>query len=214
MVTGWDLPADRGGPGTERPWTDLPDDGSKASWRAWARRQRAATVIDQAGHQAALRRFLASPRRPEGWVVAYRALGDEVSLEPLLDRPELGPFALTRTPERGLTLTLHPAGGRSETHRYGFAQPTADAPVIDDREVAVVLVPGLLFDRSGGRLGRGAGYYDRFLARLGPGVALVGVTGGLVVERLPTDEHDVAMTHLADSRGVRPVGSAAGLRSR
>ncbi|MEL6981503.1 MAG: 5-formyltetrahydrofolate cyclo-ligase, partial [Actinomycetota bacterium] len=57
----------------------------------------------------------------------------------------------------------------------------------------------------GVRLGRGAGYYDRFLARLGPSVLRIGVTVGLVDGRLPADDHDVAMTHLATPDGVVAV---------
>jgi 5-formyltetrahydrofolate cyclo-ligase len=54
-----------------------------------------------------------------------------------------------------------------------------------------VVVPGLAFDRSGRRLGRGAGYYDRLLVRLGPRTRAIGCGfAWQVVERVPTEGHD------------------------
>jgi 5-formyltetrahydrofolate cyclo-ligase len=190
---------------TDQAETAPPEQATKATWRRWARRQRAGRSLDPEDHQRALARFLASAGRRPGWVVAYQALGDEIALDGLMERAELGPFALTRTPEHGADLTVHPAVGPRERHRFGFTQPVAGSPAVDDIDLAVILVPGLLFDRAGGRLGRGGGYYDRFLARLGSDVALVGITGGMVVDLLPTDDHDVAMTHLADADRVWKV---------
>jgi 5-formyltetrahydrofolate cyclo-ligase len=93
-----------------------------------------------------------------------------------------------------------------ERHRFGFVQPTADAPVVPLDEIGIVLVPGLVFDRAGGRIGYGKGYYDSLLAATGGGTRLVGITyDELVVERLPTTSRDVAMTHLATEGGLRPV---------
>lgn len=137
----------------------------------------------------------------------YDALDDEVSLDPLVEaKPDPGiRFALTRTPDVGHDLTVHPVGGPMDTHRYGYRQPRADAPMVADADVGAVLVPGLAFDRIGTRLGRGAGYYDRFLARLGPAVLRVGLPAGGPVDRLPADDHDVPMTHLATPDGVLPV---------
>lgn len=46
---------------------------------------------------------------------------------------------------------------------FGVPEPVADSPVAED-ETGLVIVPGLLFDRQGYRIGYGGGYYDRFLA--------------------------------------------------
>ncbi len=180
----------------------------KAEWRRRAKQARAALSIDHDRHCQVLAEFLAIH---PGTVLIYDAMDGEVDVGSLTERPGLGPFAVTRTPEIGSTLTIHPHGGPVERHRYGFEQPVADAPIIEDGDIAVVLVPGLAFDRLGNRLGRGRGYYDRLLARLaklGEGAGrpkMVGMTAGYVVAELPTDAYDVAMTHLCGEFGVLPV---------
>jgi len=69
-------------------------------------------------------------------------------------------------------------------------EPLADGPVADD-ETALVLMPGLAFDREGHRMGYGGGYYDRFLAGQPhhPTVALC--YDFQMVEQLPTEEFDI-----------------------
>jgi 5-formyltetrahydrofolate cyclo-ligase len=163
-------------------------------------------TIDSRRHCDGLIRFLTSGRasgevRP-GWIVGYLAMPGEVDLSAVLEAEDLGPFAVTRTPDDGSDLSVHPIDSPRELHPYGFEQPVAGAPVVPGSEIAVVLVPGLAFDRLGGRLGRGKGYYDRLLARLQGTSLFVGITGGYIVAELPTDEHDVTMTHLAGEFGV------------
>ncbi len=61
----------------------------------------------------------------------------------------------------------------------------------------LVLVPGLAFDLDGGRLGRGAGFYDRFLASLSPKTRLVGVAlDEQIVEKTPRDAFDLPVDAL------------------
>lgn len=143
-------------------------------------------------------------------IVVFDAMPGEVDLSALLAaNPEpQDRYAVTRTPEVGHRLSVHPVGGPTERHRYGYLQPTADAPVVPDDRLGAVLVPALAFARDGSRLGRGKGYYDRFLARLAPGVLRIGVTGGYVVDALPTESFDVPMTHLATADAVVAVAAS------
>lgn len=86
---------------------------------------------------------------------------------------------------------------------HGVREPRAGLATIEPEEMDVVLVPGLAFDRSGGRLGRGAGFFDRHLSRLPSRTAVVGVCFDCqVVERVPRDSNDVAVGWLATARGV------------
>jgi len=60
---------------------------------------------------------------------------------------------------------------------------------------ALALIPCLAVDKQGVRLGRGAGYYDRFLTRFGQtGPKLLLCPEALVFPALPTDEWDVPFT--------------------
>lgn len=192
-------------PGTENSSPHDSTRRTKRQWRERARANRLGLTIDHRRVCAGLERFL-TDKRPAGWVVAYDALPGEPDLTELLARPDAGPFALTRTPEAGWDLTVHPADAPRERHEFGYSQPVADADTVPDADIAVVLVPGLAFDWSGTRLGHGAGYYDRFLARLAPDVVRIGVTDGFIVAGLPRDAHDLPMTHLASEIGVVELG--------
>ena len=75
-----------------------------------------------------------------------------------------------------------------ETRRHGIREPCVSVLLSAD-ELAVVLVPGLAFDAAGGRLGRGGGFYDRFLEKLR--CPTIGVCySAQVVPRVSQDPHD------------------------
>ena len=176
---------------------------TKTQLRERAKKNRRALNPDSAMVCRGLAHWLASPQRNAGWVVLYAAMPGEIDLASLATGfADLGPFALTRTPVTGRTLSVHPYDGERELHRYGYEQPVERAPTVADDEISVVLVPGLAFDRSGQRLGWGAGYYDRFLSRLAPGVINVGISDGLLLGEIPSEPHDVAMDYLATEAGV------------
>lgn len=93
--------------------------------------------------------------------------------------------------------------------RLGLQEPQQPwLPAEAVAEAAVVLVPALAVDRTGTRLGRGAGFYDRTLPLAAPTARLVAVVrDDELVDELPAEPHDVRMTHaLTPNRGLVELG--------
>jgi 5-formyltetrahydrofolate cyclo-ligase len=73
---------------------------------------------------------------------------------------------------------------------YGVLEPAARR-YIDGRELDLVIAPGVAFDRKGNRLGRGKGYYDRFLESIPKDTPSIGLAFDLqVLPQIPTSAHD------------------------
>ncbi len=78
-------------------------------------------------------------------------------------------------------------GGTLETGVFGVRQPSGGNPAPPPD---LVLVPGLGFDASGSRLGRGGGFYDRWL-EANPGVKTLGLCFACqLVDKVPMEAHD------------------------
>ena len=95
------------------------------------------------------------------------------------------------------------------TARFGLREPAEPwLPADAVAAATVVLVPALAVDRTGVRLGRGAGFYDRSLPLADPAARLVAVVrDDEVVDKLPAEPHDVRMTHaLTPRRGLVTLG--------
>ncbi len=90
----------------------------------------------------------------------------------------------------------------------GVRSPVAGAQ-IPAEAIDLVIVPGVAFDTRGFRLGRGGGYYDRFLARLPRTTATVGVCFDFqFVDTVPTEPTDIAVqTIVSDRRRIETHNS-------
>ena len=81
---------------------------------------------------------------------------------------------------------------------FGIMEPQADAFTAFD-EIDVALIPGMAFDKQGNRLGRGKGYYDRFLSTV-PHLYKIGVCFPFQqITEVPADENDIRMDEVVVS---------------
>lgn len=144
-------------------------------------------------------------------VLGYLADASEPDLDPLLKAamahgievcaPRMDWEARAMRPRRLDAIDL------IETRRHGIREPVAESPEVPVASLDAVLVPGVAFDPSGDRLGRGAGFYDRFLATLPQTAHIVGVCFEIQrVERVPSAPHDARVSMLVTEAGCFPAG--------
>ena len=77
---------------------------------------------------------------------------------------------------------------------FGIAEPGPEARLCEPRELDLVIVPGTAFTAAGARMGRGRGYYDKYLAQPEVHAVKIGVCyAHQLVGVLPSEPHDVAM---------------------
>lgn len=125
-------------------------------------------------------------------VLTYLAFRNEPDLGLLFDLLPHIHWVVPRIIGEG-NMLLHPYDpARLVRHRFGMLEPAANLPVVSPAALDLILVPGVAFDRRGGRLGFGGGYYDRLLPTT-PALR-VGVTyDECLADALPCAEHDQRM---------------------
>lgn len=89
---------------------------------------------------------------------------------------------------------------------YGIPEPSGKCSEADLAEGNIIcLVPGLAFDRKGGRLGYGGGYYDRFLSSH-PNIKTFGYCMEMfVTEEVPMEDTDVKLRGLITDKTVEVI---------
>lgn len=85
---------------------------------------------------------------------------------------------------------------------FGVPEPIGNEIPAAGRDVDTIVLPMLGFDRRGGRIGYGAGYYDRFMAK-NPHLRTIGVAFACQeFDDLPVDENDVLMDCIITEDGI------------
>jgi len=128
-------------------------------------------------------------------VMMYYSLPDEVNTHSLIDRlaAEGKTIVLPVVVGEGIMRLCRYEGSESlRQGAYGIMEPAGE-PFTAIDTIDLIVVPGMAFDPQGHRLGRGKGYYDRFLATV-PQAYKIGACFDFQKKPLiPTDAHDACM---------------------
>jgi 5-formyltetrahydrofolate cyclo-ligase len=137
-------------------------------------------------------------------VMAFASFGSEVDTGPILsglaDRGTR--LALPRISDGKVVAVGYRPGDRLARAALGVPEPVDGEP-IPDREIDVVVTPGVAFDPAGWRVGYGGGFYDRFLRRVRAHVPRIAVAFALqLVPEVPHGADDERVDLIVTEDGV------------
>lgn len=172
----------------------------KRELRRWACRRRAALSAvwrAQAAAAAAKNAIKLVEERGGKTIALFASFGDEIDTHPLILEfmKRNIRVALPRVVRGEKRIELRPVDRFPEGFKsgsYGILEPdpAIHTRVLGPAEFDTIFVPGLLFTRSGWRLGYGGGYYDRLLNEEHSALTAGFCFSTQLVENLPHDEHD------------------------
>lgn len=121
-------------------------------------------------------------------ILIYYPVQNEVDVLPLVKRYKKEKTILFPVSHRH-GMTVHPYAGNEMMHRGKFGIPEPTTPAYEG-DIDLVIVPAVAFDEKGRRLGRGGGYYDRFIKKQ-THATLIGVGYDFqLIEEVPEARHD------------------------
>lgn len=110
-----------------------------------------------------------------------------------------------------IPVEIHSLDTEMVTQSMGLRHPASGTPVVFEA-IDLVVAPGLAFDRSGNRLGRGGSYYDRFFAHESLRAARCGFGfAEQLIEAVPATETDQPVDVIVTDEGITRIHSAKGV---
>jgi len=169
----------------------------KEARREIRRRIEALTPAERAAKSEAVRaRLLSLPEMTEArTVMAFLAMPDELDTRPMIEAMIAAGkrvYAPRTVASERRMIPLRIAGFRKlRKGAYGIAEPDADE-TCPAEDIDFIVVPGRAFDRRGNRLGRGAGFYDRFMTQQGFRAVTCGIAFACqLLPSVPRKSHDL-----------------------
>lgn len=128
-------------------------------------------------------------------IFIYNSLSDEVQTADFISRwGDEKKFYLPVVVKNDIVFREYTKSIKLEESSYGILEPVGE-DFTDYNKVDLIIVPGMAFDRKMNRMGRGKGFYDRFLAKLS--VVKVGVCYDFqLFDSIPAEKNDIKMDYI------------------
>lgn len=158
-----------------------------------------------AGLAEQLKNGISSLRSPSGIWVGYKAVRSEANPE-LAIQTLGGLWAYPKVSGENLNFYLVSEKSKWSVGPFGIPEPDPlSSEQIDINQAEGVLVPGVVFDRRGNRLGSGQAFYDRALSHYKGQIIGVAYSVQIQTENLPFETHDIRMDYIATEKEFSAV---------
>lgn len=148
---------------------------------------------------AVIQRLLSHPRLKEAHtIMLYYSLPDEVYTHTVVDSLLMSHKTILLPHVTGngtMELRLYTGPKDLTTGAYGIMEPTGKF-FTEYSTIDLTVVPGVAFDLTGNRMGRGKGYYDRFLPLVHNAYKIGICFPFQIVDDIPSEEHDIKMDEI------------------
>lgn len=142
-------------------------------------------------------------------IMLYLSFGNEVDTFRLIDYcKELGksvtvPFCINAG-KKIIPTEIKSVEDDLVKSSFGYLEPKKEiVKPVSTENIDLIILPGLAFDRGCYRLGFGAGYYDRFLARLNFTVPTIGLVYDFqMIELMPVEDHDIPVDYVITDKRI------------
>ena len=146
-------------------------------------------------------------------LLVYYPMPDEIDIKPFIEHAwaDGKSIAFPRCRRESRSMTFHIVSSfdeLSEDGMFGIPEPMSDLPVYDPEnnrlQQSACIIPAVIYDRSGYRIGYGKGYYDRYLPSFSG--SRIGVCySGFITDKVPRGKYDLAVNVLVTEKGVRAI---------
>ncbi len=131
-------------------------------------------------------------------VCTYMPLKNEIDINNCFDNVK--ELFTTYVNQNGVSITT--LKKPFEINKYGVLQPLINT---NEKTIDIFIVPGVAFDITGNRLGRGVGFYDKLLAKF-PNSIKIGIAHeSNILDTIPFEAHDVKMNKIVTSSKIYDI---------
>ncbi|MDD3149840.1 MAG: 5-formyltetrahydrofolate cyclo-ligase [Candidatus Gastranaerophilales bacterium] len=175
---------------------------TKFEYREYAKKERAMLDIKKISISMAKLLVSAEFYRNAKNILLFYPFGHEIDLTDLFNDDSKN-WYLPRCNKENLDFYKYTKGSKLVKSSRGILEPEVFSEILDNKNADIIIIPALMADKKGYRLGYGAGFYDRFLKKLpSKTLKITSVAEKFFVDKIPTDIWDEPIDYVLTEKNL------------